>query len=146
MQVNLQERMTLGRQLVMAAPKLHERLAVFHRWLPWAVAKVRDPHISPVFEGDRLIAVDTPLGRLYLAEEFAKHEGQLVARVIFYRPAGGLLTKPHPVYAVELREDYGAYFHPAEPANEFDRDYNGEAWTARNVYRLAFELAIACSE
>lgn len=146
MPLNVQERIYLGRQLVMAAPKLSEHLAAFHRWLPEAVAKVREPKIAPFVDGDRVVAIDTPLGQLYLAEEFARCNDRLVARVIFYRPAGGLLAKPHPVYVVELREDQRAYFDPPEPANEFEWDHNEDAWSARNVLRLGYELAIASSE
>jgi hypothetical protein len=146
MPLNPQERIALGRRLVVAAPKLRERLAAFHRWLPEAVAKVREPQIAPVVDGERVVAVDTPLGRLSLAEEFARRDDRLVARVVFYRPAGGLLAEPRPVYAVELREDHMAYFDPPEPANEFDWDHNEDAWSARNALRLGYELAIAGSE
>lgn len=146
MPLNPQERIALGRQLVVAAPKLRERLAAFHRWLPEAVAKIREPQITPVVQGDRVVAVDTALGRLSLAEEFGRREDRLVARVVFYRPAGGLLAEPHAVYAVELREDHMAYFDPPEPVNEFDWDHNEDAWAARNALRLGYELAIACSE
>lgn len=146
MPLSLHERNVLGRRLVLAAPKLRERLAAFHRWLPEAVVKVREPQIVPVVEGDRVIAVDTPLGRLSLAEEFGRREDQLVARVVFYRPAGGLVCEPRALYAVELREDYMAYFDPPEPANEFDWDHHEDTWGARNVLKLGYELAIACSE
>lgn len=146
MPLSPQERNALGRRLVVAAPKLRERLAAFHRWLPEAVAKVREPQIAPVVEGDRVVAVDTPLGRLSLAEEFGRREDRLVARVVFYRPAGGLLAEPHPVYTIELREDHMAYFDPLEPVNEFDWDHNEDAWAAQNVLRLGYELAIACSD
>lgn len=146
MPLNPQERIALGRRLVVAAPKLRERLAAFHRWLPEAVARVHEPQITPVVDGDRVVAVETPLGRLSLAEEFARRDDRLVARVVFYRPAGGLLAEPRPVYAVELREDHMAYFDPPEPANEFDWDDNEDAWSARNALRLGYELAIAGSE
>lgn len=146
MPVNPQDRVALGRRLVVSAPKLRERLAAFHRWLPEAVSKVREPQIAPVVEGDRLVAVDTPLGRLSVAEEFARREERLVARIVFYRPAGGPLAEPRRVYAIELREDHMAYFDPPEPANEFDWDHNEDAWSARNALRLGYELAIACSE
>jgi hypothetical protein len=81
-----------------------------------------------------------------LAEEFGRREDQLVARVVFYRPAGGLVSEPRALYAVELREDYMAYFDPPVLANEFDRDHHEDTWAARNVLRLSYELAIACSE
>jgi hypothetical protein len=144
--VNPQDRIALGRRLVVSAPKLRERLAAFHRWLPEAVAKVREPQIAPVVEDDRVVAVDTPLGRLSVAEEFARRDDRLVARVVFYRPAGGLLPEPRPVYAVELREDQMAYFDPPEPVNEFDWDHDADAWSARNALRLGYELVIVCSD
>ena len=146
MPVNVQDRVALGRRLVVSAPKLKERIAAFHRWLPEAVAKVRAPQIASVVEGDRVVAVDTPLGRLSLAEEFVRRDDRLVARMVFYKPAGGLLAEPRPVYAVELREDHMAYFDPPEPVNEFDWDHDTDAWSARNALRLGYELAIACSE
>lgn len=146
MPLNPQERIALGRRLVVAAPKLRDCLAAFHRWLPEAVLKVREPQIAPLVEGDRVIAVETPLGRLSLAEEFGRREDRLVARVVFYRPAGGLLAQPQLVYAIELREDHMAYFDPPEPLNEFDWDHNEDAWSSRNALRLGYELAIACSE
>jgi hypothetical protein len=145
MPVNVQDRVALGRRLIVSAPKLKERIAVFHRWLPEAVAKVREPQIAPVVEAGRVVALDTPLGRLSLAEEFAMREDQLVARLVLYRPAGGLLAEPRRVYTIELREDHMAYFDPPEPANEFDWDHNEDAWSARNALRLGYELAIACS-
>lgn len=146
MPLNPQERIALGRRLLVAAPKLRERLATFHRWLPEAVGKVREPQVTPVVEGDRVIAIDTPLGRLSLAEEFGRREGQLVARVVFYQPAGGLLSEPRALYSVELREDHMAYFDPPEPVNQFDSDHNEDVWASRNVLRLGYELVIACSE
>lgn len=146
MPLNPQERIALGRQLLVAAPKLRERLAAFHRWLPEAVAKIRYPQIAPVVDGDRVVAIDTPMGQLSLAEEFCRRDDRLVARVIFFRPAGGLLAEPRPVYVVELCENHMAYFDPPEPANEFDWDHNEDAWSARNVLRLGYELAIAGSE
>lgn len=146
MPMNPQERNALGRRLVVAAPKLRERLAVFHRWLPHAVTKVSDPQIVPVVDGDRVVTIDTPMGLLYLAEEFGRRDDRLVARVIFYRPAGGLLAEPRRVYVIELREDNTAYFDPPESANEFEWDFSSETWSARNVLRLGYELAIAGSE
>jgi hypothetical protein len=145
MPVNVQDRVALGRRLIVSAPKSKERIAAFHRWLPEAVAKVREPQIAPVVEGDRVVALDTPLGRLSLAEEFAMREDRLVARLVFYQPAGGLLAEPRRIYAIELREDHMAYFDPPEPANEFDWDHDVDAWSARNALRLGYELAIACS-
>ncbi|HEX7890779.1 MAG TPA: hypothetical protein VF522_15570 [Ramlibacter sp.] len=146
MPLNPGERNALGRRLTVAAPKLRERLAAFHRWLPAAAVKVREPQIAPLVEGGRVIAVDTPLGRLSLAEEFGRREDRLIARIVFYRPAGGLLSEARAVYAVELRDDYMAYFDPPGPATEFEWDHNEDDWAARNVLRLGYELAIACSE
>lgn len=136
----------MGRRLVVAAPKLRERLATFHRWLPDAVKKVRDPPFTLAVDGDRVMNIDTPMGQLYLTEEFGRRDDRLVARVIFYRPAGGLLAEPRRMYAVELREDHTAYFDPPEAANEFEWDHNEDAWSARNLFRLGYELAIAGSE
>lgn len=146
MPVNVQDRVALGRRLIVSAPKLQERIAVFHRWLPAAVAKVREPQIAPVIEGERVVALDTPLGRVAVAEEFGRRDDQLVALLVFYRPAGGLLAQPRRLHAVELRQDHMAYFDPPEPANEFDWDHGEDTWSARNVLRLGYELAIACSD
>ncbi len=146
MSVNPQERIALGRKLVVAAPRLRECLAAFHKWLPVAASRVREPQIALIVEGDRIVAVDTPLGRLSVTEEFARRDEQLVALVVFYRPAGDLLAQPRRLYAVELRQDHMAYFDPPEPANEFDWNHDEDTWSARNVLRLAYELAISCSE
>lgn len=143
--MNPQERITLGRQLILATPQLKECVATFHRWLPEAIGKVINPPITPEVEGDSVIAVNTPFGRLVLMDRLTRQENELIASIIFYEPASSLFPQPKRLYTVVLRGNGAAYFgHPA-PENEFTWDHRTDTWSPSNILRLGYEIAIACT-
>lgn len=144
--MNSQDRNSLGRGLIKSAPRLKAQLTAFYRWLPTAIDNVREKHLELIFEGDRAIAVGTPFGRLLLEDEFVNRGNQLVVRVLFCQPPSLLRAHAKVVFAVELYEDLSAYFGQAEPSCEFELDHITDTWASRNVLRLAYELAIACTE
>lgn len=144
--MNSQGRITLGRQLIVDTPKLKECLATFHRWLPEAIGKVQKPQITPEVEGDSVIAVNTPFGRLVLMDRLVRQENELTASIIFYEPASGLLPQPRRRYAVVLRGNGAAYFGHPVPENEFAWDHWTDTWSPSNILRLGYEIAIACTD
>lgn len=144
--MNTRQRIYLGRRLLDSGQKLQGRIAAFHQWLKDATSVLGELHITPVLGGGRVVAVDGPLGRICVADELTRRGERLVAQIVFYRPAGGLLANPRRIYAVELHDGGTAYFDTPEPENEFDWDLNSGTWASQNARRLACELAIACSE
>ena len=144
--MNDQDRNSLGRGLIKSAPRLKAQLAAFYRWLPTAIDNVREKHLELIFEGERVTAVGTHFGQLLLEEEFVNRGNQLVVRVLFCQPPSLLRAHAKVVFAVELHEDQTAYFGQTEPSSEFELDHINDTWASCNVMRLAYELAIACTE
>lgn len=139
------DRAILGLSLVKSAPALKSTLKEFHRWLTDAIGKMPEKHLEVTSDGGRFV-VTTPFGQLHLEEEFVRRGDQLVARVLFCQPPGLLRTHAKLVYVVELREGERAYFGNAEPPLEFDWNGTANTWSAVNALKLAYELAIACTE
>jgi hypothetical protein len=139
------DRTTFGFSLVESGVILNATLKSFHRWLTDAIDKMPDAHLEVKADGDHIV-VTTPFGKLYLEEDFVRRGDQLVARVLFCQPPGLLRTHAKLIYVIELREGDRAYFGNAEPQLDFDWDRVTNTWSARNVLKLAYELAIACTE
>lgn len=139
------DRIALGKDLIVSARRLKERLGAFHRWLPDAVNELGESPVVPITQGERVAALDTEFGRIVVVDELTRRNGALVALVVFYRPADEIYMRPQRLYAIELRDDYTAHFDPAERGNEFEVNPRTDAWMPRNVLRLGYELAIACS-
>ena len=139
------DRAVLGFSIIKSAPALKLTLEAFYRWLTDAIGKMPEKHLEVILDGGHVV-VTTPFGRLHLEEEFLRRGDQLVARVLFCQPPGLLRTHAKLVYVVELRENERAYFGNAEPALEFDWDGAANTWSAVNALKLAYELAIACTE
>lgn len=147
MNEEVRARTFLGRSLIASAQRLNERKTDFHKWMIAAHAKLREPLLEPIVEEGRVVAVDMPLGRYALADEFVRQDRRLVARLVFYMPAA--ISRPHPVafYSVELHEDGTPYFGHASPETEFDWSQStDDIWAPTNLLRLACELAIAATE
>ena len=144
--MNSQDRNNLGRGLIKSAPRLKAQITAFYLWLHTANGNVREKQLELISEGERVTAVETPFGRLFLEEEFLKRGDQLVVRVLFCQPSSLRRAHAKVVFAVELHEDQRAYFGQAETSCEFEWDHNTDTWGSRNVLRLAYELAIACTE
>ena len=137
----------LGRGLIASAQRLNERKADFHKWMIAAHAKLREPLLEPIVEEGRVVAVDMPLGRFALADQFVRQDGRLVARLVFHKSP--TLTRPHPVafYSVELHEDGTPYFGHVSPETEFEWSHGADdIWAPTNLLRLACELAISATE
>ncbi len=139
------DRAVMGLSLIKSAPALKVTLEAFHQWLTYAIGKTPEKHLELISDCGHIVVI-TPFGKLHLEEEFVRREDQLVARVLFCQPPSLLRTHAKLVYVVELREGERAYFGNAELALEFDWDGAANTWSAVNALKLAYELAIACTE
>jgi hypothetical protein len=135
--------MNIGRRMLAAAPKLAERLGAFHAWMVAAAQAVEQKHIVPIVENDRAVAVQTPVGRFEVAEELARLDSELFAKIIFFRAATPLRADPEEVYAVRVFADGAAHFGAGPGPDHFELDDWQDAWLPRNIIRLAYELAAA---
>lgn len=135
--------MNIGRRMLAAAPKLAERVGAFHSWMVAASQAVEQKHIAPVVENERVVAVQTPLGRFEVAEELARVDTELFAKIVFFRAATPLRPDPKEVYAVRVFADGAAHFGAGPGRDQFELDDWQDGWLPRNMIRLAYELAAA---
>lgn len=139
----MRDRMNVGRRMLGAAPKLAERVAAFHAWMIAAAQEVEPKHVTPVVEGGRVVAVQTPLGRFEVAEELARVELELMARIVFFRAPTALRKDSQEVYSVRVFADGAAHFGSGAGPDHFEMDDWQDGWLPRNMIRLAYELAAA---
>lgn len=139
------DRITLGRRLQVAAPRLLESAKTFYEWLPDAASKCADNVVKPTIEDGRLVSVGHPLGSFETHEEFVREGDDLWMWVVFCKPASALRDRPLPIYVVRIHDDNAFFGHGAD-APQFERDFVSDAWLPRNILRLGYELAIAATE
>jgi len=139
----MRDRLNVGRRMLGAAPKLAERVGAFHAWMVAAAQQMEQKHLTPIVEEGRVVAVQTPLGRLEVAEELGRVELELMARIVFFRAPTALRKDPQEVYAVRVFADGATHFGEGPDADHFELDDWQDAWLPRNMIRLAYELAAA---
>ncbi len=137
------DRMSLGRRILATVPKIEAHVADFHHWLIEAAEAVQPKHATPVLEADRVVALDTALGRFELVQEFVRSEDALSARIVFFRAPTELRRAPVQVYSVRIYADGSAHFGPGPELDHFEWDHDRDRWAPRNFLRLAYELAVA---
>ncbi len=137
------QRTDVGRRMLGAAPKLAERVDAFHAWMIAAAKEVEQKHVTPAVEDGRVVAVQTPLGRFEVAEELARVEFDLMARIVFFRAPNALRKDPQEVYAVRVFADGAAHFGAGPEPDHLQMDDWQDGWRSRNMIRLAYELAAA---
>jgi hypothetical protein len=137
------ERTNIGRRMLRAAPKLAERVGAFHTWLVAAAQQVEAKHIAPLVEDGRVVALQTPVGRFEMAEELARLELELMARVVFFRAPTVLRREPQEIYEVRIFSDGAAHFGAGPDPDPFEVDDWQDGWLPRNMIRLAYELTAA---
>lgn len=136
--------MILGRRMLNAATDVVENLDIFHKWVPEASAEVQGAQMRPVMADGRLVAVDSPFGRIEVAQEFARAEQVLFARIIFFEPPTGLRKEARELYSIRIFDE-GAQFGPGPDPDHFDWDHNHNRWMPRNWLRIGYELAVAAT-
>lgn len=139
----IRERMNIGRRMLGAAPKLSERVGAFHTWMAAAAQEVEPKHLTPLVEDGRVVALQTPIGRFDVAEELARVDLELIARVVFFRAPTVLRREPEEVYEVRVFADGAAHFGAGPNPDQFECDDWQDGWLPRNMIRLAYELAVA---
>lgn len=139
----MRDRMNVGRRMLGAAPKLAERVGAFHVWMITAAQEVEQKHVTPVVEDGRVVAVQTALGRFEVAEEFARLELELMARIVFFRAPNALRKDPLEVYSVRVFADGAVHFGSGPGPDHFEMDDWRDGLLPRNMIRLAYELAVA---
>jgi hypothetical protein len=139
----MRERMNVGRRLLGAAPKLAARVGAFHAWMISAAQEMEPKHVMMVVEDGCVVAVQTPLGRFEVAEELARVELELMARIVFFRAPTALRKDPQEVYSIRVFADGATHFGPGPDPDDFDLDDWQDGWLPRNMTRLAYELAAA---
>lgn len=139
----IRERMNIGRYMLGAAPKLADRVAAFHTWMIAAAQEVEPKHITPLVEDERVVALQTPVGRFDVAEELARVQSELMVRVVLFRAPTVLRREPEEVYVVRIFSDGAAHFGAGPDPDQFEFDDWQDSWLPRNMIRLAYELAAA---
>ncbi|MES2242130.1 MAG: hypothetical protein V4639_04580 [Pseudomonadota bacterium] len=139
-----QDRMKIGRRALTAAPNMAARAQAFHAWMIKAADTVQPKHVTTVVEGDRVVALLTPVGRFELAEELSRVGDELFTRVVFFRAATALRETPEEIYTVRVLADGAAHFGSTE-IDHFELDDYQDDWLPRNMIRLAYELAWAAT-
>lgn len=136
--------MMLGRRMLNAATEVAENLDVFHKWVPEASAEVQGAQMKPMMADGRLVAVDSPFGRIEVAREFARVEQVLFARIIFFEPPTALRREARELYSIRIFDE-GAHFCPGPDLDHFDWDHSRDRWMPRNWLRIGYELAVAAT-
>jgi hypothetical protein len=136
--------MSLGRRILNAASEVAENLDIFHKWVPEASAEVQGAQMTPVMADGRLVAVDSPFGRIEVAREFTRVGDVLFARIIFFEPPTGLRKEARELYSIRIFDE-GAHFGPGPDPDHFDWDPNRDRWMPRNWLRISYELAVAAT-
>lgn len=140
-----QDRMNLGRRVLVAAPKVAEQVKAFHAWMVESAEAVQPKHVTPVVENERVVALQTPFGRLELAEELSRVGDELFVRFVFFQSPSALHKDPRAVYSVRVFADGAAHFGAGPDPDHFEWDHSRDTWIARNMLRLAYELAVAAT-
>lgn len=139
------DRMNVGRKVLNMAPKLAAQLETFHAWMIESALAVDPKPITTVVEGNRVVAVLTALGRFEVAEEVFRVNADLMARIVFFRTPTPLSKDPRKVYAIRLFSDGAAHYGTGPEPDHFEWDHDRDRWLARNMLRLAYEIAVAAT-
>ena len=138
------DKMALGRRMLNAAAEVAENLENFHKWVQEASAESQGAQMKPVMVHGRLVAVENPFGRIEVAQEFARVEQVLFARIIFFEPPTALRKEARELYSIRIYDE-AAHFGPGPDADHFEWDHNRNRWMPRNWLRISYELAVAAT-